>query len=67
MGEIDNLMNDKMGKLDTLMTMLEKKNIDSDVASTVGNVREILSGSIKEQVQEAASEVVEEAIDKSIK
>jgi hypothetical protein len=67
MGEIDNLMNDKMGKLDTLMTMLEKKNIDSGVASTVGNVREILSGSIKEQVQEAASEVVEEAIDKSIK
>jgi hypothetical protein len=56
-----------MGKLDTLMTMLEKKNIDGDVASTVGNVREILSGSIKEQVQEAASEVVEEAIDKSIK
>jgi hypothetical protein len=67
MSEIDDLMNDKMGKLDTLMTMLEKKNIDGDVASTVGNVREILSGSIKEQVQEAASEVVEEAIDKSIK
>ena len=67
MSEIDNLRNDKMGKLDTLMTMLEKKNIDGDVASTVGNVREILSGSIKEQVQEAASEVVEEAIDKSIK
>jgi len=67
MSEIDNLMNDKMGKLDTLMTMLEKKNIDGDVASTVGNVREILSGSIKEQVQEAASEVVEKAIDKSIK
>ena len=67
MSEIDNLMNDKMGKLDTLMTMLEKKNIDGDVASTVGNVREILSGSIKEQVHEAASEVVEKAIDKSIK
>ena len=65
MGEIDNLMNDKMRKLDTLMTMLEKKNIDSGVASTVGNVRDILSGSIKEQVQEAASEVVSEAIDKT--
>ena len=65
MGEIDNLMNDKMGKLDTLMTMLEKKNIDSGVASTVGNVREILAGSIKEQVSEAATEVVSEAIDKA--
>ena len=65
MSEINNLMNDKMGKLDTLMTMLEKKNIDSGVASTVGNVREILTGSIKEQVQEAASEVVSEAIDKT--
>ena len=41
LSEIDDLMNDKMGKLDTLMTMLEKKNMDGDVASTVGNVREI--------------------------
>ena len=54
-----------MGKLDNLMNMLEKKNIDGDVASTVGNVREILKDSIKEQVQEADSDAVSKAIDKN--
>ena len=38
MNEINNLMSDKMGKLDLLMGMLENK-IDGDVATTVGNVR----------------------------
>jgi len=62
MNEIEGLMNDKMNKLDVLMGMLENKQIDGDVASTVGNVREILTGSIKEQVKEAASDVVDEVI-----
>ena len=69
--EIDELVNDKMNKLDTLMTMLEKKNISGDVATTVGNVREILKEGIKEQVSEAASgiakEVVSDAIDNTTK
>jgi hypothetical protein len=63
MNEIEGLMNDKMGKLDVLMGMLENKKIDGDVASTVGNVREILTGSIKEQVKEAASDVVDDVVD----
>ena len=63
MNEIEGLMNDKMGKLDVLMGMLENKKIDGDVASTVGNVREILTGSIKEQVKEAASGVVDNVVD----
>jgi len=71
MNEIEGLMNDKMNKLDTLMTMLEKKNISGDVATTVGNVREILKEGIKEQVSEAASgiakEAVSDAIDNTIK
>ena len=62
MNEIEGLINDKMNKLDVLMGMLENKKIDGDVASTVGNVREILTGSIKEQVKEAASDVVDEVI-----
>ena len=41
--EIDTMMNDKMEKIDSLMNLLHKKNIQEDVASTVGNVREILS------------------------
>ena len=64
MNEIEGLMNDKMGKLDVLMGILENKKIDGDVASTVGSVREILTGSIKEQVKEAASGVVDEVISK---
>ncbi|MAD57180.1 MAG: hypothetical protein CMK44_01225 [Porticoccus sp.] len=63
MHEIDDLMNDKMGKLDVLMGMLENKKIDGDVATTVGNVREILKDSIKEQVSEAATEAVNDTID----
>ena len=67
MNEINSLMNDKMNKLDLLMGMLENKKIDGDVATTVGNVREILTEGIKEQVSEAASEVVNDTIDKAVK
>ena len=66
MNEINNLMSDKMGKLDLLMGMLENKKIDGDVATTVGNVREILKEGIKEQVSEAATEVVNDTIDKVV-
>jgi hypothetical protein len=66
MNEIEGLMNDKMNKLDTLMTMLEKKNISGDVATTVGNVREILKEGIKEQVSEAASGIAKEAVSDTI-
>ena len=62
--EISNLMNDKMGKLDAFMNILEKKNIDGDAAATIGNVKEIFTDSIKEQVTAAASEAVSDAIDK---
>jgi hypothetical protein len=66
MNEIEGLMNDKMNKLDTLMTMLEKKNISGDVATTVGNVREILKEGIKEQISEAASGIAKEAVSDTI-
>jgi len=62
MKEIDTLMNDKIGKLDSLMDMLEKKNTERDDA--VGNVREILSDSIKGQILEASTEAVSNAVDK---
>jgi hypothetical protein len=62
MKEIDLMMNDKIGKLDSLMDMLEKKNTERDGA--VGNVREILSDSIKGQILEASDEAVSNAIDK---
>ena len=64
--EIDELVNDKMNKLDTLMTMLEKKNISGDVATTVGNVREILKEGIKEQVSEVASGIAKEVVSEKI-
>ena len=64
MDEITNMMNDKMGKLDAFMNILEKKNITGDAAATIGNVKEIFTDSIKEQVSEAASDAVSDAIDK---
>ena len=65
--ELDTLMKDKMGKLDTLMGILEKKDIKGDAEQTIGNVREMLKESIKENVAEVASEVVSDAIDKADK
>ncbi len=41
--EMENLMKDKMGKLDDIINSLENKNIDESIATTVGNVREMLS------------------------
>ena len=54
--ELDNLLNDKMNKMDKLMKMLEDKKGNTD------SVKEIITESIQEQVSEAASEVVKEAI-----
>ena len=62
--ELDTLMKDKMGKLDTLMGILEKKEIKGDAEQTIGNVREMLKESIKENVTEVATEVVSETVDK---
>jgi hypothetical protein len=46
--EMENLMKDKVDKLDNIMNLLESKNIDESIATTVGNVREILSDKTKE-------------------
>ncbi len=46
--EMENLMKDKVDKLDNIMNLLESKNIDESIATTVGNVREILSDKSKE-------------------
>ena len=62
--ELDTLMKDKMGKLDTLMGILEKKEIKGDTEETIGNVREMLTESIKENVAEVATGVISDAIDK---
>lgn len=60
MNEIDTLMNEKMGKLDGIMKAIMDKKIDTDVAKTVGNVRELL----KENTQEVASNVIDETVEK---
>ena len=56
--ELDNLLNDKMNKMDQLMKLLENKNKDTS------SVKEILTESIQKQVSEAATEVVKGAINK---
>ncbi len=55
--ELDNLLNDKMNKMDKLMKILEDKNKDTS------SVKEILTESIQEQVSEVATDVVKKAID----
>jgi hypothetical protein len=64
--ELEGLMKNKVDQLENLMTMLEEKNISGDVSTTVGNVREILKESIKEQVSEAASGIAKEEVSDAI-
>jgi len=40
--EIDNIVNNKMDQLDEIMKALSDKKIEKEVASTIGNVRELL-------------------------
>jgi hypothetical protein len=56
-------MKDKLGKLDTLMGLLEQKEIKGNAEEKLGNVREMLKESIKENVAEVATEVVSDMVD----
>ena len=55
--EIDELVNDKINQLDDLINIWEKKNIDSNVAETVGNVREILNNPTIDKSLSGLSEI----------
>jgi hypothetical protein len=69
--KVDDLMKDKMNKLDNLMSILETKSNEGSSGTIASgtivsdNVREILKDS-KEQVHEVTSEVVKDKIDKDI-
>ncbi len=52
---VDMIIGDKMEKLDTLMGMLEKKNIEGNTGKTNEKVREMLPASINENVVEHVS------------
>ena len=64
--EIEDIMKNKVDQLDNIMNIIQKKNISGDVATTVGNVREILNEGIKEQVSETASGIAKEAVSDAI-
>tara|TARA_B100000900_G_scaffold410624_1_gene428765 strand:+ start:2483 stop:3340 length:858 start_codon:yes stop_codon:yes gene_type:complete len=51
--EIEDIMKDKVEKLDDIMNMFKDKNISEDVATTIGNVREILTESSDTQVNKS--------------
>tara|TARA_B110000971_G_scaffold219033_1_gene259174 strand:- start:692 stop:1537 length:846 start_codon:yes stop_codon:yes gene_type:complete len=57
----NNLINEKITKLDDLMNMFENNN---GRENTINNVRDILSGSINESKSDVASLIVSEAINK---
>ena len=64
--EIEDIMKNKVDQLDNIMNIIQKKNISGDVATSVGNVREILNEGIKEQVSETASGIAKEAVSDAI-
>jgi len=52
LNNVDMVLGDKMEKLDILMGMLEKKNIEGNTEKTNEKVREMLTASIKDNVVE---------------
>jgi len=51
--EIEDIMKEKIEKLDDIMNMFKDKNISEDIATTIGNVREILTESSDTQVNKS--------------
>ena len=65
--EIEDIMKGKVDQLDNIMNMFKNKNIDEEFATTVGNVREILTEGVKDVASDVAEEVVSDMIDNTTK
>lgn len=50
--ELEGLMKNKVDQLDNIMNLLENKNISEDVATTVGNVRDILNKDVSSEIDD---------------
>ena len=50
--ELEGLMKNKVDQLDNIMNLLENKNISEDVATTVGNVRDILNKDVASEIDD---------------
>ena len=64
--EIEDLMKGKVDQLDNIMNLLQNKEKDNELLSTIGNVKELLKDKSKETSSNIASEVIDSAINKSI-
>ena len=69
--EIEDIMKGKVDQLDNIMNMFQNKNIDEEFATTIGNVREILTEGVKDVASGVesgiAEEIVSDAIDNTTK
>tara|TARA_B100001094_G_scaffold271544_1_gene276884 strand:+ start:692 stop:1579 length:888 start_codon:yes stop_codon:yes gene_type:complete len=65
--EYDDLIKGKVNQLDTILNLFEDKNTNKDLLlSEIGNVKELLKDKSKEAASNIASEVIDNAINKSI-
>tara|TARA_A100001015_G_scaffold271352_1_gene324848 strand:+ start:690 stop:1580 length:891 start_codon:yes stop_codon:yes gene_type:complete len=64
--EIEDIMKGKVDQLDNIMNMFQNKKIDEEFATTVGNVREILTEGAKDVASDVASDVAKEAVSDAI-
>lgn len=65
--EYDDLIKGKVNQLDTILNLFEDKNTNKDLLlSEIGNVKELLKDKSKEATSNIASEVIDNAINKSI-
>lgn len=65
--ELEGLMKNKVDQLDNIMNKFQNEKIDEEFATTVGNVREILTEGTKDAASDVAAGAISDLIDNTIK
>lgn len=64
--EIEDLMKGKVDQLDNILDLFENKNINQDLLSEIGNVKELIKDNSKENAPDLISDIIDSSIDNSI-
>ena len=63
---IEDLMKGKVDQLDNILDLFENKNINQDLLSEIGNVKELIKDNSKENAPDLISDIIDSSIDNSI-
>ena len=59
-------MKGKVDQLDNILDLFENKNINQDLLSEIGNVKELIKDNSKENAPDLISDIIDSSIDNSI-